>query len=79
MILYMYIPPGQGQITSDDKISRLIYSFCTSIIFVKFHHDISNSKEHKNFFVHCEQGQIIPMGKILSITSQDAEPEKMQL
>ena len=24
MILYMYIAPGQGQITSDDKISNLI-------------------------------------------------------
>ena len=24
MILYMYIAPGQGQITSDDKISTLI-------------------------------------------------------
>ena len=28
MILYMYIAPGQGQITSDSKISKLIYSFC---------------------------------------------------
>ena len=25
MILYMYIAPGQGQITSDDKISMLIH------------------------------------------------------
>ena len=28
MILYMYIAPGQSQITSDDKISMLIESFC---------------------------------------------------
>ena len=28
MILYMYIAAEQGQITSDDKMSKLIYSFC---------------------------------------------------
>ena len=27
MILYMYIAPGQEQITSDDKIFKLIQSF----------------------------------------------------
>ena len=56
MIMYMYIAPGQGQITSDDKISMLIcLAFVTSIIFVKFHHDTSNSKGtrgQKTFFVH---------------------------
>ena len=44
MILNMYIAPGQGQITSEDKISMLIKSFVTSIIFVKFHHGTPNSK-----------------------------------
>ena len=45
MILYMYIAPGQGQITSDDKISMLIKSFCYFDNCVKFHHDTPNSKE----------------------------------
>ena len=38
MILYMYIPPGQGQITSDDKISNiellLLRSFLCSFILI---------------------------------------------
>ena len=52
MILYMYIAPGQGQITSDDKMSMLIKSFCYFRHFAKFHHDTQNSKEtggHKPF------------------------------
>ena len=28
MILFMSIAPGQGQLTSDDKTSQLMYSFC---------------------------------------------------
>ena len=55
MILYMYIAPGQGQITSDDKISKIIYSFCYIDHFVKFHHFTPNNKEtrgQKPFFVH---------------------------
>ena len=39
MILNMYIAPGQGQITSDDKIATLIKSFCYFDHFVQFHHD----------------------------------------
>ena len=42
IILYMQTAQGQGQITADVKISR---AFVTSIIFVKFHQDIPNSKE----------------------------------
>ena len=71
MITYMYIAPGQGQITSDDKISMLIKSNVTSIIFVKFHHDTPTSKGtrgQKPFFVHWGQGQVNPIGQILSIT-----------
>ena len=71
MILYMYIAPGQGQITSDDKISNLYRAFVTSIIFVQFRHDTPTSKGtrgQKSFFVHWRQGQITPMGQILSIT-----------
>ena len=55
MILNMYIARGQGQITSDDKISMLIKTFVTSIIFAKFHHDTPNSKGtrgQKPFFDH---------------------------
>ena len=66
MILYMYIAPGQGQMTSDDKISMLIKGFCYLIIFVKFHHDTPKSKGtggQKPFFVHWGQGQITQMGK----------------
>ena len=44
MILYMYIAPGQGQITSDDKISKQILSFCYFDHFVKLHHDTLSSK-----------------------------------
>ena len=40
----MYITPRQGRITSDDKISMLIKSFCYFDYFVKFHHDTPNSK-----------------------------------
>ena len=52
MILYMYIAPGQGQITSDDKFLSLYRAFVTSIIFVKFHHDtpIVKELEAKTFF-----------------------------
>ena len=39
MILYMYIAPGQGQITSDDEISMLIKSFCYFNHFCKFQKD----------------------------------------
>ena len=73
MILYMYIAPGQGQITSDDKISNLYRAFVTSIIFVQFHHDTPTGKEtrgQKIFFVHWGQGQTPPMGQILE--SQEA-------
>ena len=55
MILYMYIAPGQGQITSDDKIPKLITAFVIPIFFVKFHHDTPNSKGirgQKPFLVH---------------------------
>ena len=55
MILYMYIAPGQGQITSEDKISYLYRAFVTSIIFVQFQHDTPTSKGtrgQKNIFVH---------------------------
>ena len=45
MITYMYMAPEQGQITSDDKISMLIKSNVTSIIFLKLHYDTPNSKE----------------------------------
>ena len=65
MILYMYIAPGQGQITSDDNISMLIKSFCYFNHFLKFHHDTPNSKEmggQKPFFVYWGQGQITQMG-----------------
>ena len=44
MILYMYIAPGQGQITSDDKISTSYRAFVTLIIFVMFHHDTPTSE-----------------------------------
>ena len=44
MILNTYIAPGQGQITSDDKISMLIKSFCYFDHLVKFHYDTPNSK-----------------------------------
>ena len=59
MILYMYVALGQGQIISDDKISKLILSFVTSIIFVKAHHDTPNSKGTRGqkpfffFFFFC--------------------------
>ena len=36
MILYMYVAPGQGKITSDDKISMLIWSFRYSDHFCGF-------------------------------------------
>ena len=65
MILYMYVALGQGQITSDDKIFKLIYSFCYFDHFVKSHHDTPNSKGtrgQKPFLVHWGQGQITPMG-----------------
>ena len=66
MILYMYIARGQGQITSDYKISKRIYLvLVTSIIFVKFHDNTPNSKGfrgQKPFFVHWGQGQITPIG-----------------
>ena len=46
MILYMNIGPGQLQITPDDKISKLIYTFCYfDHSFIYFHHDTPNSKE----------------------------------
>ena len=44
MILYIYIDPRQGQITSDDKVLSIYRAFVTSIIFVKFHHDTPNSE-----------------------------------
>ena len=47
MISHMYIAPEQGNITSDNKISKLISkyrAFVTSIVRVKFYHHIPNSK-----------------------------------
>ena len=44
MLLYMIIAPGQGQIISDDKISKQILSFCYFNHFMKFQHDTLNSK-----------------------------------
>ena len=55
----MYIAPGQGQITSDDKMSMLIKRFCYFRHFVKFHHDTPNSKEtggHQPFFCTLAAG-----------------------
>ena len=52
MILYIFISQGHGQITPNDKISKLIYNFCYFDYFVKFDHDTLNSKEtrgHKLF------------------------------
>ena len=65
MILYMYIAPGQGQITSDDEFLSKYTAFVTSIMFVKFHHDTPNSKGTRGqnpFFVHWGQWQITPVG-----------------
>ena len=40
----MYIAPGKGQITSDNRISKLIKSFCYCNHFCELHHDTLNSK-----------------------------------
>ena len=69
-MIFMYIAPGQKQITSNDKISELIMSFCL-IVFVQFHHNTPISKRtrgQKPFFVHWGQVQITPIGQIMSIT-----------
>ena len=57
MILYMYIAPGQGQITSDDKISNiellLLRSFLCSFIMIL---QLVKEVEAKNHFCTLRAG-----------------------
>ena len=56
MILYMYIAPGQGQITSDDKISMLIKSFCYFDHFFNMILQTVKKWETKNHFCTLRAG-----------------------
>ena len=58
MILYMYIAQGPGQITSDDKISELIYSFCYYDHFLRSFimiHQIVKESEAKNHLLYIDK------------------------
>ena len=55
MILCMYIAPGQGQITSDDKISELICSFCYFDRFCEVSSRIVKELEAKIYFLYIDK------------------------